>query len=308
MKHDETIQISDAKKSLRNRHIIAAIWLSLWVIVLFIYEFSKWESKPGPTNEDIIRQALAKQINKDADKITNEDFAKVTSFTLEHTRLSSIKLLSKFTNLQELRLQFIHFPEKDIPKWKKILGKFKVIDLSKKTSINLSPLKNLYALKSLDLTYSQVSDITPLKELVNLETLSLNNTKVSDLDALKGLIHLKRLLLECTYISDLKLINGLTNLEILSCGGTKVKNLEPLQGLINLQQLFIAETQITDIEPLKSLKNLRRLDIDNTLISDLEILKNLTSLQRISLIVCPNITDEQVKDIQKALPDLKIYK
>lgn len=51
-----------------------------------------------------------------------------------------------------------------------------------------------------------------------------------------------------------------------------------------MKNLVIANTQIVNLEPLMGLKNLKNLFIEN----------------------CPNITDEQVEELQKALPNLNI--
>ena len=52
--------------------------------------------------------------------------------------------------------------------------------------------------------------------------------------------------------------------------------------------------------------NLEILDLQVTLISDLEPLKKLTNLKTLYIKDCPNIIDEQVEDLQKALPNLQI--
>lgn len=203
MKNDETIQSNAIEKSLRRRHIIAAVWLSVWILVFFFYTAPKWESRQEPSSGDIICQALAKQLDKDVSELTSKDFARITTFTLEDKPLSSIKLLSKFTNLQELKLRYIRFPEKDIPKWVKFLEKIHVLNESKKTFIDLSPLKNLSNLRTLHLDYVPISDITPLKELVNLEELSIDYTNVSDIQPLEGLRNLKELYIgNCKSITD----------------------------------------------------------------------------------------------------------
>ena len=50
--------------------------------------------------------------------------------------------------------------------------------------------------------------------------------------------------------------------------------------------------------------NLKVLELNHTQISDIEPLKELKKLKTITVANCPNISDEQVKDLQKALPYL----
>ncbi|MEJ2649716.1 MAG: leucine-rich repeat domain-containing protein, partial [Sedimentisphaerales bacterium] len=60
--------------------------------------------------------------------------------------------------------------------------------------------------------------------------------------------------------------------------------------------------------PIRGLKNLQSIFIDHTSVSDLVPIKNLKNLQRLYLRGCPNITDQEIQDLQKALPELKIYR
>ena len=47
-------------------------------------------------------------------------------------------------------------------------------------------------------------------------------------------------------------------------------------------------------------------DLDDTQVIDLEPIRNLINLKQLFLRNCKNITDEQVEDLQKALPNLEI--
>ena len=76
----------------------------------------------------------------------------------------------------------------------------------------------------------------------------------------------------------------MTNLVTLYSDSTQISDLECLRGLTNLKNLVIAHTQVVNLEPLMGLKNLKNLIIEN----------------------CPNITDDQVEELQKVLPNLNI--
>ena len=234
----------------------------------------------------------------------DEDFANITELNFNKTRqplesviinnttlgsrngtkLSDIQLLEKFPNLERLYFSMIYYPESKIPKWKKIFAKLGITDLQDRLCIDLSPLRNLYNLNELYFDISPIKNIKPLSNLTNLKKLSLNGT----------------------YVTNLVPVRGLINLEFLSLVNTPVSNLEPIKGLNNLKVLYIANTRITNLEPIKGLKNLNSLMLDGTNVTNLEPIKNLINLQLLFLHDCKNITDEQVEDLQKALPNLKI--
>ena len=84
--------------------------------------------------------------------------------------------------------------------------------------------------------------------------------------------------------SDLNLVRELTNIKTLELLNTSVTDLSPVKDLINLEELVIRVSPVSDIEPIKVLKNLKLLLLED----------------------CINITDEQIEELKRALPDLKI--
>ena len=137
-----------------------------------------------------------------------------------------------------------------------------------------------------EITISQkeLSDIKPLEKLSNLQILELNTVAVRNIKPLSGLVNLKRMSLINTQVSNLQPIKGLAHLQSLRLVDSQVSDLEPLKGLTNLQNLYLSLTQVSDLEPIKGLKNLVELWLEH----------------------CNNITDQQVEDLQKALPKLTI--
>lgn len=247
MNNDEKNHNAHAKKPFRKMYILAAVCFTILLIRFFVIVNSNWVTNSDTASDAVIRQQVAFQLDKAPNELTTEDFAKITKLdflvrpdnsvlgSLRAYRisdLSDIRLLKKFTNLQELDLSFIKYPQKNIPKWAKVLAKTGIIDLDERFAIDLSPIKNLSALKTLRLSYAQISDIKPLKNLPNLETLFIDNTHVSDLEPLRGL----------------------TNLQTLSISETPVSSLEPIKQLRKLQRLIMINCpNITD-EQLKDLK------------------------------------------------------
>ncbi|MEJ2647634.1 MAG: leucine-rich repeat domain-containing protein [Sedimentisphaerales bacterium] len=246
------------KKSTHRKYIIPAVGILLLIAASLVFIYFTQGQKSDPASEKIIRQAAARQINKDPNKLTEEDFAGITEFRLmdiipagrgpggvELIRykiidLSDIRILENFTNLQKLELIAVRYPRQSMID--EVLSKLGLKNFSQRRFLDLSPLNKLSSLQSLNLTEAQLYD-------------------------------------------------------------TKV-----LSGLINLQELNISLTQVSDLTGIETLTKLKILNASYTRISDLEPIKNMTNLQRLDLTNCANITNEQVEDLQKSLPNLKIVK
>ena len=179
----------------RQRYIPIVIILLLMLITVFIYILSSQEPVYDQASKKIILQAVAELLYEDPNDLTDEDLAMVVELSLEGKTLSDIKLLEKFTNLKDLNLSNINIPQTNVPTWMKVLAKLGIIDLSKRNSIDLSPLRNITSLQQLDFSYTQVRDLKPLKDLTNLQMLSGFFTDISDLRPLKGLDNLQILYL-----------------------------------------------------------------------------------------------------------------
>ena len=58
---------------------------------------------------------------------------------------------------------------------------------------------------------------------------------------------------------------------------------------------------------IKELQNLLNLDLSsNTMVSDIESIKELKKLRTLFISRCNNITDKQLRDLQKDMPQLSI--
>jgi hypothetical protein len=135
---------------------------------------------------------------------------------------------------------------------------------------------------------TEVSDIKLLKKFTNLQTLDMYSINYPENKISKLMEILRKFGINTAnrFVIDLTPLEGLSNLHTLSFNGTSIKNIEPLSNLINLRNLDISNTYVIDLKPIKELTNLQQLSIRN----------------------CPKIIDRQVEDLQKALPNLKIYR
>ena len=331
-------------KNSRRKYILAVGFVFLLIISALIFSLFQQGPKPDPSSEKVIRDKVERYIkDKGADELTEEDFAKITDLSigdpaiyavakksLSRVELADIKLLEKCTNLETLHIEGVFYPEKSIPKYMRFLGKYGIVDLNKRYVIDLTPLKSLKKLKNIQMSMVPVKDIKPLSGLVQLKELHINNieltdiqpvrgltnleslilygTKIKNIDVIKGLTKLKNLSLNGMGISDIKAVENLTNLRSLAFGYTEVSDLEPLRKLKKLESLSIMSTKVLDLKPIEGLTELQQLWINSTLISDIEPIKSLTKLQTLYMPGCKNITDEQIEDLQKALPDLQIQR
>ncbi len=107
---------------------------------------------------------------------------------------------------------------------------------------------------------------------------------------------------------DIKPLAKLKQLQRLDLGGMKIKNVNSLAKLKELKKLTLWATDITDLEPLSKLANLETLTLTDNIkriITDLGPLKKLKHLQTFNY---NSIKEEQINDLRKALPNLKISK
>ena len=122
--------------------------------------------------------------------------------------------------------------------------------------------------------------------LVKLGIYGLDESQSIDLSPLEKLSELRKLELYKSYTFSIKSIKRLKNLQVLNLSGTPVSNLNPIKNMKNLKQLDITSTKVSNLEPLKGLTNLKVLYIQ----------------------LCDNISDEQIKELHEALPDLRIQR
>ena len=161
------------------------------------------------------------------------------------------------------------------------------------TGAELDHVVRLTRIERLGLWGSSVNDarLADLKGLTRLRSLGLHKTRVGDkgLANLKGLPALRVLWLNRSAVTDAGLahLEDRTDLEALSLRETAITDagLVHLKGLINLKRLLLGVTQITDagLVHLRGLKRLQELEVGNT-----------------------RVTDTAVRELQRALPNLKI--
>ena len=106
--------------------------------------------------------------------------------------------------------------------------------------------------------------------------------------------------------SDIAPLSQLSELESLSISGNSVSDLAPISGLKKLNFLQISDNRISDLAPISGLSDLKTLYLDNNPISDFSPLYELGALRTLSMKGI-SISEDQLKQLQKALPDCSIF-
>ena len=192
-----------------------------------------------------------------------------------------------------------------------------VVSDTKMNYAGLSELGRFKHLRSLSIGGMTDKGLKALAGLQQLQSLFLNDTDVTDagLKELAGLTQLRFLDLGGTEVTGagLKALAGLKELRILILIKAKVTEagLKAMGGLKTLQTLNLGGTEVMDawLKGLVLHKELRTLDLTNTPITDagLKELAGLKQLQSLSLEMT-KVTDAGVRELQKALPSLKIQR
>jgi Leucine Rich repeat len=169
------------------------------------------------------------------------------------------------------------------------------LDIPSVSDAGLATVNGLCRLKILRCSGACITDagLAHLKDLPQLSTLELSDNQITD----SGMLHLRML----TELTEL----GIGNTHITDAG------LAHLRVLTKLKELKLSRTQVTDagMVCLKGLTNLLILDLAGTQVTDAGFahLKGLTNLTDLDLSET-RVTDTGVKDLQRALPKVKLVR
>ena len=80
-----------------------------------------------------------------------------------------------------------------------------------------------------------------------------------------------------------------------------------LEKLTQLTVLHLHNNQLTDVKGLGKLTQLKELSLIGNQLTDVKGLEKLTQLKELILLKNPDLTKAQIDELQKALPNCKIY-
>ena len=116
------------------------------------------------------------------------------------------------------------------------------------------------------------------------------------------------LCIEGTELSELFGLEQFENLETVQLGRNWIENLSAFQNAYcreKIRSLDLSFNRIQDISPLSALTSLETLDLRSNQISSLRPLLQMTQLKKLDLRGNP-LTEDQVEELRRALPDCEI--
>jgi internalin A len=296
------------KRPSRKKYIIPDIVAIVIIGALFI-SFLKWEPKPDPASEKIIREEAAHEHFSQTQIRKGLIPFPFTQISKDPNLYSQTRIRKDFKPYFQtpIRIDPNSLTDEDFAKIKNIdiaqkelsdirfLKKF--TNLEKLTFFRVYPVSKtpkwrqlLVKLRLFKPPEQSTLDLSPLANLKNLQILTFYSANIADITPLKNLKALRELVLTRTDVSDISAIANLTNLQRLDLQGTNVSDIKPVTHLINLKVLILS-SHVSEIKSLENLKNLQELDLSNSKVSNISVLANLTNLNKLSL------ADSNVNDI-----------
>ncbi len=198
---------------------------------------------------------------------------------------------------------------------------------------SISPLSALSALETLSLCSTGLTDeeLETLYGLGSLRSLNIEGNAVSG-DAIR---ELKERLPYCSVTHDelsLSVTLGAEEFpadsEYVDITGKGVTSIDGISRLTMLKTVYLGSNYISDVSPLQNLVSLRSIDLSNNMVYDISPLWNLTRLEYLNLagnciesvsalmgmallryldLTGNPLSQEQIDELQNALPDCRIY-
>jgi Leucine-rich repeat (LRR) protein len=317
------------KRRLLKAFIICVIAAAAFGLLFIAYKINSTSSQSYKESDKNLNMIIgAREFNKFPSSLTNEDFLKVESLTVYKDEMTNLEPLAKLKNLKKITFDASSNQDIDLDFWPlakleklktlviqsfeygKIDGIFVIANdwnqfhyifpIKKKQHWYGKVFSFFRKLKSLQ-TEPAPFDVGRFRKLKQLDSLTIQGFRLRNIEALSALENLESL----TIISDMfqvadeafgdkqnnpELLDpsplaNLTKLSTLNISYIKARDYKFLQKLSYLESLNLTRTNIADISSLANLKNLRELDLRDT-----------------------KVTDEQIRELQKALPELKILK
>lgn len=142
--------------------------------------------------------------------------------------------------------------------------------------------------------------------LFGLEQLSF---KLTDLSGLEHFTKLKILNIAGNALKNLKGVEQLKQLELLNLTANQITTLRGIRHLKKLQNLFIRDNKITMLSEIQQLKKLMILDcLNNKKLKTIGKLSESETLQELYIQDYKNVLHDEVKALEKRLPNLKIIR
>ena len=226
---------------------------------------------------------FAKALSKDVNRITEEDLAKIESFSM-----------MTYGQNNYVSITFEGFSDASDEEREKLSAGVDITGLDLSDASDLRYLKGLKYYYGAYLGYSNFDFLSSCKEL---ETFILNgNAECHDYTFLSSFPKLTALSLSDCMTDNLDFVSNLTGLTSLTLNSIRVGEdipyeLDFVKPLTELTELNVEGNWIEDLTPLKELKKLTRLDLSYGSIEDVSPLAEMPQLTFI------NLTQNCVRDV-----------
>jgi Leucine-rich repeat (LRR) protein len=184
-----------------------------------------------------------------------------------------------------------------------VFDKLQVFDVSNCSLKNISSVIYLQNLMELNIYGNQLTDISSIASLNNLAVLNASTNNIEDISSLAELEHLVKVNLANNRIDSIPFLKSGKSLLDLNLSNNQVFSIKALSGLSNVVTLNLNNNNVSDISALTGLKSLERLYLMNNPIKDYSPLYGLKQLKELQL---TNISEKQLDQLKKALPNTKI--
>ena len=162
--------------------------------------------------------------------------------------------------------------------------------------------------ESLDINGNNPTGELTKADLGKVAFLGLAFKKLTEVPkGLEKLTQLTVLHLHNNQLTDVKGLGNLTQLKGLSLIGNQLTDVKGLEKLTQLESLLLQFNQLTDVKGLEKLNKLIILSLGGNQLTDVKGLEKLTQLKELILLKNPDLTKAQIDELQKALPNCKIY-
>ncbi|MDC0219109.1 protein phosphatase 1 regulatory subunit 42 [Verrucomicrobia bacterium] len=166
---------------------------------------------------------------------------------------------------------------------------------------------DLEKLEVLKLRNNQLTELpNGLEKFTQLYALVLSHNQLTSVKGLEKLTQLTKLVLSNNHLTDVKGLEKLTQLTELWLTGNQLTSVDGLEKLTQLKMLWLSGNQLTDVKGLEKLTQLTELSLQDNQLTDVKHLEKLTQLKELWL-SDNQLTKAQIDQLQKALPNCKIY-
>ena len=166
---------------------------------------------------------------------------------------------------------------------------------------------DLEKVTKLVLSNKQLTSVKGLEKLDQLKELYLGGNQLTEVPKEpEKLTKLTRLDLSLNKLTSVKGLEKLTQLKMLRLERNRLRDVKSLEKLTQLTYLSLRVNQLTDVTGLKKLDQLTKLELDYNQLTDVTGLEKLTQLKVLWLENNPDLTEAQIAQLQKALPNCSI--